>query len=183
MLQTAIVICACAVIFWGSINVYPEGIRPYVETIASTLPRTGFTETINKGPHKGIKTTREMKAIYEDILADMDEISFDSNGQPFYVAGICPFYYLYLDLPIGTYSTWYVEEDSETRQLRYWELHPEKRPKYYYIPLYADSLCFTKTWEQEQDRIYGKLRFIQNIAECSFKKGRAGYIVKITAWK
>ena len=124
-----------------------------------------------------------MKEIWEAVFSDLDQIAADSDGQPFYVAGNCPVYYLYLDLPCGAYSTWYVEADSETRQLRYWELHPERRPKYYYIPLYWDSTYFTVTWQSERDRMEEKLQFIQNIAECDVQKGNAGYIVEILQWK
>ena len=183
LLKTSVIIALCFTVFWGSMNCFVEGALPFVETVGSNFSQTKLSQTIEKGPHKGVKTTAEMKKTYQDILADLDVIKADSAGQPFYVAGNCSFYYLYLNLPFGTYSTWYVTNDSQTRQLRYWELHPEKKPKYCYVPLYVDSLCFTNTWEEEQERIDAKLEFFESIADCTCTKARAGYIVKINHWK
>ena len=181
-LRVVVVVCVCSIVCWRSITFYFQGIHPYVETQASSFSDKRIRTTIEKGPHKGIRTTKELAEKYEDILEDLDQIAAGSKGQAVYFAGNCLFYYLYLDLPCGAYSVAYVDADSETRQCRYWELHPERRPKYYYIPLYVDSLDFSTTWANEQERMNEKLGFIQKLAVCNIVKGKAGYLVEIAKW-
>ena len=181
--QAVAVMVFCAALSWGSCNIFVQAFHPYVETLASSFSDSSLNETIERGPHKGIKTNKEMKKAYESVLFDLDTIAADPDLQVFYAAGICPAYYLYLNTSYGAYSTWYVEAASETRQLHYWELHPEKRPTHYYIPLYYDSLDFSRTWMTERKRLNEKLEFIQSVADCTVQKGEAGYIVKITDWK
>ena len=187
VLKFAVVLGVFVLVSWGSFQFFYLGTHPYVETLVNKFPRNSLTYTIDKGTHKGIKTTKEVKERYDKTLADLKTISAGSSGKPFYVAGLCSDDYLNLDLPIGTYSTWYVEQDSESRQLRYWELHPEKRPKFYYIPVstfgfvYTEGVVYEKSAQDEMTN--NKLRFIKSIADCTVKKGQAGYIVEIKKWK
>lgn len=181
-LRVVVAVCVCTMVCWRGITFYFQGIHPYVETQASSFSDKRIRTTIERGPHKGIRTTEELAEKYKDILDDLDQIAAGSNGQAVYFAGNCFFYYLYLDLPCGAYSVAYVDADSETRQCRYWELHPERRPQYYYIPLYVDSLDFSTTWANEQERMDEKLQFIQSLAVCNVTKGKAGYIVEIAKW-
>jgi len=180
--RIVVAVVVCAIVFWRSLNFYMQGFHPYLETQANSFSDKRIRTTIERGPHKGIRTTEEVASKYKDILEDLDQIAERSDGQAVYFAGNCPFYYLYLNLPYGTYSGWYVDSDSETRQCRYWELHPEKRPRYYYIPLYIDSFDFSLTWESERERMNEKLSFIQRLAVCNVEKGKAGYIVEIAGW-
>ncbi|MBQ6117889.1 MAG: hypothetical protein IJK98_01530, partial [Clostridia bacterium] len=93
----------------------------------------------------------------------------------------------------------YVEEDSETRQTRYWELHPEKRPDYIYVPFY-DSYYYLNSGERkaianqvlnkQPDQSTGihyeeenKIRFLQTICDCEVMDGRAGYILRVVNWQ
>ena len=186
-LKIAVTAGVILMVSWNSFQFFYLGTHPYVETLVNKLPRNSLTETLDKGTHKGIKTTKEVKERYDNTLADLEQIAAGSNGEPFYVAGLGCDDYLNLDLPIGTYSTWYVDADSESRQLRYWELHPEKRPKYYYIPaatygfVYTEGVVYDK--QAQEDLTNGKLRFVQSIADCNIQKGQAGYIVEIKKWK
>ncbi|MBR0414777.1 MAG: hypothetical protein IJI67_06880 [Clostridia bacterium] len=187
VIRVVVVLGTSILVFWGSFQFFYLGTNPYVETLVNKFPANSLTETLDKGTHKGIKTTKEVKERYDNTLADLEVISANSNGQPFYVAGLWSDDYLNLDLPIGTYSTWYVEADSENRQLRYWELHPEKRPKYYYIPVstfgfvYTEGVVYNTSAQEEMTK--SKLQFIQGIADCNIEKGQAGYIVEIKKWK
>jgi hypothetical protein len=109
--------------------------------------------SLESGPEKGIKTTAAFAKIYNGILSDLSEIKKHSDG-PVYVAMLYPWFYLYLDLPYATGSTWCLTyevnfEAEKQRLLDYCDLHPEKIPKTIYIPktrerLYLPSLQKTK---------------------------------------
>ena len=88
---------------------------------------------IEKGPLKGIYTAKEAADIYYLLLKDLDVIKQNSDG-PVYIFGLFPWMYMYLELPYGAYSAWYVEEDFSTRQIKYWDMYPERVPDYIYIP-------------------------------------------------
>jgi len=182
--RTIAAISVAALICWCCYDAYVQVFSPSVEVIINRYSVSEMNQTIEKGPHKGIKTTAKVKEDYENTLADLDTIYADSDGKALYVATLKPACYLYLDLPIGTYSTWYVEEDSQTRQLRYWELHPEKKPKYCYIPYNYAYLYNNEVYgEISKERADEKLAFYKSISDCTVTKGRAGYIVKIEKWK
>ena len=180
--KVAVVCSMVALICWTCFGGTIQVILP-IENLINNDPISSSVRLIENGPYKGIKTSPTVKKAYERILSDLDVIKHGSDGGPLYVMGNCPINYLYSNRQIGIYSAWYAEQDSETRPLRYWELHPEKRPKFIYIPLYIENLDFSKTWHEEKERMDQKLDFIQSIAECTYQKGKAGYIVRIDAWK
>ena len=186
-LQIVAAIGVILLTYWGSFDFIALGINPPTEVLMNQFSRDSLTETIDKGPQKGIKTTKEIKQYYDNILADLDEIAAGADGQPVYVAGLWCYDYLYLNLPIGTYSTWFVEADYQSRLQRYWELHPNKRPKYVYIPEYVFGYNYTSNvrGERESDALIGKqtLQFFQGLAACRVTQGRAGSIVAIERWK
>lgn len=136
-----------------------------------------LSETITDGPYRGIRTIPEISQKYSAALRDMDIVKQETEG-PFYVAGECACYYLYVDHPYGIYSTNYVSTDSHTRVLRYWELHPEKLPDCIYIPLY-DMVSY----EEDTKAAQKELRFFESLCDFETIEGEAGYILKVQSWK
>ena len=127
--------------------------------------------TAEFGPDKGLVKNRDMYLASVRTKADLDAVAAGCKG-PFYTVSLSPSYYLYLDkLPIGTYSTYYVEEDGEKRTLRYWLLHPEKRPECVYIPFDAER------------KHPGRLAFFDRICDYEITRGKNGYILRVTGWK
>lgn len=133
---------------------------------------------IQSGALKGLVTVDTTAVQYEKALRDLDEIKKSTQGAV-YIANACPSFYMYLDLPYSTYAAYYVPVDSEVRQERWWELHPEKLPEYVYIPKFN---C--ESYTDYEEAAAEKLEYIQSIFECiSVKNGEAGYIVRTGEYK
>lgn len=130
---------------------------------------------IQEGPLKGIYTAKEAADIYYLLLKDLDVIKKNSDG-PVYIFGLFPWMYLYLDLPYGTYTTWFVDADFFTRQLKYWDMFPERIPDYIYIPkvssygfLDMDSFCKYK------------LTSLKDYFQFETTETNVGYIIKLSS--
>ena len=191
-------LCLTALLCWEGFSLYTIGFYGVVERIANYTDDRAVTATIPSGPMKGIRTTMRVCGIYEDILSDLDVIKANAKG-PVYVTRLCTYYYIYMNLSVGSYATWYVEEDSETRQTRYWELHPEKHPDYIYVPFY-DSYYYLTSEEREvvekgmlnisapqitdsHNNEKDKVRFLQTLCDCEVTEGKAGYILRVVRWR
>ncbi|MBQ6018589.1 MAG: hypothetical protein IJL26_00280 [Clostridia bacterium] len=138
-------------------------------SFASKTGRNGVVAA--SGPEKGLVTMRSLEQTRSAKRADLDYIG-ETCGGAFYVAKRLPDCYLYLnELPMAAYSACYVPEDTAVRQARYWQLHPEKRPEYIYVPYNED-----KTLPEELSPL---------LALCEYKsaRGKNGYIIKVTEWK
>ncbi|MBQ6018599.1 MAG: hypothetical protein IJL26_00330 [Clostridia bacterium] len=131
---------------------------------------------LDRGPLKGVRTTAAHKEKYDAELDDLDIVRQNCGGA-FYVAGIRCCDYLYADLPIAAYSTAYNEDEDVGRQERYWALHPDKRPAYVYIPFYH-FLTFEDTGTAD-----GRLAYFERLCVCEVTRGKAGYLVKVDAWR
>lgn len=166
-----------------SIFVLTEGYNYYLvrtihpEESLNVASTEKLSETLTSGPLRGIRTIPEISEKYAAALRDLEIVKRETEG-PFYAAGECAWYYLYVDHPYGIYSTNYVSADSQTRVLRYWELHPEKRPGCIYVPLY-DSMYYEEEPEQAQEAI----RFFETVCDFETVQGEAGYILKVASWK
>ncbi len=182
LVKPAVAVLLASLILWEGFGVYSHVFYPVVEGIANVDEDRAIVETAARGPLKGIRTTRRINGIYEDILSDLDVIKAGEDG-PVYITKLVSYLYLYLERPIGSYYGWYVESESETRQLRYWELHPEKRPVWIYLPEYDFTYQsyrdnpMTENWQAE------KLAFLQTLCDCDVIPGRAGLILHVKSWK
>ncbi len=140
------------------------------------IPSDTSRETLESGPLKGIRTFGKLSRTYELIVDDLEQIRENCSG-PVYVADLDAWYYLCLDRPYGTYSAWYVKEDSQTRQYHYWEKYPERRPEYIYIPK-IDCYSFKSITAGIDD----KLSFIRGLCECEVTESPVGVTVHVTSW-
>ena len=178
--SAAAVVSLAIFLFWNGRALYNHGFSPVIESWYNTSDNRIVDTVLPRGPLKGIQTTERIAGIYSDILDDMDAIRKEHKG-PLYVADRFAYCYLYADLPYACYSAWYVEADSETRTLRYWELHPDKTPEVIYIP-YQDAYSYAGTGLPEnngQNFIEKKLSFVTRTFDCDVTEGRAGYIAVI----
>ena len=133
------------------------------------------TEVMTEGPLRGLKTTAETKRDYTLTLKDLDVIKENCTG-PVYIMGLNSWYYLYLDLPYATFSTWYEDNDWK-RQARYFELFEDRVPEYIYIP-YADG--FNIIGEDKDGRRYDdKIGFLDGLFDYTLTEGRAGSIIHV----
>ena len=129
---------------------------------------------IEEGPFRGLVTTPAIREIYENTLADLDEVKALADGAPVTVLDLAPYMYLYLDLPYGAFSAWY-EFDEPERLAAYWQLRPAQRPKVIYVPFY-DKYLFTPYSEETLDR---KLAGLAPYVETQRVTARAGYILLV----
>ena len=162
-----------------------EAYSAYLTRTRSTLESFNFHETsdaltaeISRGPLKGLHTLPQLQMMCENAMDDIGTIA-EKTEKPFYTADFCPWFYLYADLPYGTYSTSYVEEDSRDRLLRYWDKFPEATPEYVYIPMFN---CDNYHSAGEKTAIE-KLNWFASVFEYESTRGSAGYILKLGARK
>ena len=137
-------------------------------------------KTLQRGTHKGLITSAFKEEMYNNILSDLDVIkeSAKENPGPFLVTENYGYCYTYLDeLPEASYSGWFPGErwyvDMAVRLYKYYELHPEKTPKYIYIPYY-DGYC-----QYSPEQAEGILEDIENHFNCETVEGKAGFIVNV----
>lgn len=131
---------------------------------------------IEAGPLKGIRTAEAVANIYYLLLKDLDVIKKSTEG-PVYIFGLFPWMYMYLDMPYGAYSAWYVEDDFSTRQIKYWEIYPERVPECIYLPKvacngFSNLEAFTKD----------KLETLKQFFNFTISETEVGYIIKIISF-
>lgn len=182
-LQNAVaMICVCAILGWNGYGLYASGFFHVSEQMANEIGDTAMTAALSRGPLKGVRTIPRISGIYDAFLTDLDGIKEKNNG-PIYIAALIPYLYLYAELPFGTYSSWYVLSDSQTRQVRYWELHPERRPAFIYVPYYTDYYYESRKDDVDDKEWCGaKLAFFKTQCACEITEGEAGYIVEVRQW-
>ena len=88
---------------------------------------------LEKGPYKGIYVTEDSFRKNNGIMNDLDAIKVRSSADdPVLIISEFSWMYLYIDRPFATYSAWqpFLEEE---RLKVYYDINPQKRPKYIYI--------------------------------------------------
>ncbi|MBR5427428.1 MAG: hypothetical protein IK118_03700 [Clostridia bacterium] len=151
-----------------------------IERAYNTSADRSLTAMITDGPYRGIRSTQTFRDLYDGVLADLASID---GVSPLYVAGQHPYYYLCTDAPIGAYSSWYVDSDTETRLQRYWILHPEKRPGYIYIPMYEYYNLRSNESAYGTDYTARKLAELGKICDWDAERGRSGLILTVKEWR
>lgn len=139
---------------------------------------TPLNVKLEYGPQKGIITTRRKADIYYGILSDLDFLK-DKEKKPLFVAENMPYCYLYLDMPIATYSTWYIGESWNMDMVNerfdaYYELHPDKVPKYYYITK-RDNYFYNDVSERAEKMV----KKVTDKIDCIITEGKEGYILEV----
>lgn len=169
---------------------------PYFEHRFGDFKDEKLDTKIERGPYKDLVTTKTAAEIYEKLLDDIDAIKDGGDGA-FYTYDYA-LLFLYADKPYSVYSTWYIEKDFESRQLLYWELHPEKLPEYVYIPKYecrgffnlTDLASLRKKYEKQIDDMFELspdtndptkdwLEFWTTNYNCEVSESDVGYTIRI----
>lgn len=109
-----------------------------------SAPVEECTEVVSKGPAKGIRTTKEDLAWYENALYEIDSLQLTKEDH-LLVLEHATWLYLYADVPVATYSFWSVGEENYLEE--YYALYPEKRPSVVYTSDIED--VFHKSYVQK----------------------------------
>ncbi|MPN19402.1 hypothetical protein SDC9_166771 [bioreactor metagenome] len=145
---------------------------------AETMKTSALDIKLTCGPEKGLITTKRKADIYYGILSDLDILK-NKEKKPLFVAENMPFCYLYLNMPFATYSTWYIgvtwDMDMVNKRFdAYYELHPDKIPKYYYVPK-RNNFCYSDVSE----RAAKVVEKITRKVDCHVIEGNEGYILEV----
>lgn len=165
----------CFVLLFNVCYLVKEGTFHYVENAFAT-GGSRIEVKLSEGPLKGVRTTSWISRIYTKLLRDLDAIKAETDG-PVFIYGLCPYQYLYLDVDYGMFSAWFTDETLE-RHIQYWNLYPEKRPEYVYIPFYH-TYFYTRDYSIALERS----KILQELADCTISEGNAGIFVRIDEWK
>ena len=126
---------------------------------------------IASGPLKGIYTVSEYAENYQLILNDLDKIK-NSGAVSAYIFAPVAMSYLYLDQPYSTISSYFLQQDYEPRQLRYWELQPDRIPSFIYVP----KVLFPS---YDNYDISDRIELVKRDFDCDIQETQVGVICKI----
>ena len=195
---------AACVLFWAGKAFVQCGAVPAVGFLRAQAAKAPYTVKLEDGPFRGLFVTEAVNDLCGATGRDMAAAAAMGAG-PLYVDSLCPMPYLYAENPMGSYSSFYVEEDRPHRLLRFWEMHPEKTPEIIYVPYYEymtvgyfDRLAvknpviaqapgkmrpiparsfFDKNAQAE------KLSLFTALFSCEVTEGEAGYLLHVTGKK
>lgn len=172
----AVLLAACAAVSltWHGAYVLCETVyKPMEKLFLHTGP---LTETIDRGPFKGLATTPQIADVYTRTLEDLDTVTRIAGGRPAAVLDVAPYTYLYMGLPYGAYTAW-MEFYEPQRLAAYWALRPARQPAVIYLP-YCEKALFSPYPDAVNET---KLKMLEPYADWELTEGRAGYILTVTA--
>lgn len=134
--------------------------------------------TITEGPLKGLKTTVFVENAYTSILRDLDTIKIKNDG-PVLITANRPWCYLYLNMPFATFSVNLADWGyaSSVRLPQYYQLHPDKVPRYIYISKLAEWTYLEGYLEDSAKQIAESISISYG---CIINESPVGYILERT---
>ena len=173
--KRALLICAavCCAVFaaWNLGFIYIEGLFKPQDTVFFEGEDARLTQTLTRGPYKGLKTTAKAAEAYTKTLGDLDKMRALANGGRVAVPDRLLYAYLYLDLPYGVPSAWYPFPYAE-QYTDYWTVLPENRPAYIYIPRY-------NTFSYDTADTRNRVEEYASYMDLAVTEGQAGYILEV----
>ena len=129
--------------------------------------RTEQLDTVyERGPLKGLRSTKDKVDIYYLLLDDIEEYKDDSGERVAFLT-LNTWEDLYIGRPYGTFSAWlgYTDVFVADKFLGWCKLHPDKMPK----DIYFSKLEEAQWSEDDIDRIADKLEYEIIESEISYK--------------
>lgn len=102
-----------------------------VDYVWGDNPLPELTVQLTEGPLKGIYTTEENRALYEETLADMEELNFTEDDR-LLVVGLAPWIYLASEARVASYTTWEISADDPL--LGFYYEKEDRMPDVVYVP-------------------------------------------------
>ncbi len=97
---------------------------------------SALTETIDRGPAKGLRTTDKNKAEYDELLTAFDSLTAGMELEGKTLLSASEIISLYADMDFDTYSTWLYDMSAEQiweRQEKYFALNNRDMPDYIFF--------------------------------------------------
>lgn len=159
----------------------------FVDYLPSTAKAAKLNSIIETGPLKGVKTTANTVKLYNEMIKDLNIILKNSKKEdgygPVLVTGYFPWCYLYLSMPYATFSTELLNYIDNQQLPKYYELHPDKVPKYIYVPKFGKiTIENIPEWMNKElmyDSANDILADISKNYSCTIIEGNVGYIIEI----
>ncbi len=112
------------------------------------------------GIYKDIKIEFSSASEIASFTADLDLIKRYSDKNRFYTPSEKSWFYLYVDKPYSTYSSYFTRSEYKQRQELWWSMHTDKLPDLIYVPFD----------DQHNDKI-AWLNGLFDFSVCSLKAG------------
>ena len=150
---SAFTMVAFVIFLQGAFQINAKVVHVFWESGTASL-----TSKISQGPAKGIYTTPDKCAEYEQIYSDLQYYHTKSNDTILCLTNRTWTYLALNDFEYGTLSAWVSGEtdNSIIRLKTYYQVNPEKQPKYIYIPK-ASEWDFTNLYSEANQAGYNIL--------------------------
>ncbi|MBR3955663.1 MAG: hypothetical protein IKJ63_09350 [Clostridia bacterium] len=133
------------------------------------------SKQITHGPYENLHISNRFYGTSELSLRDLDKIKDRSNeDDPVLILSDMTWLYLYIDRPFGTYSAWQLSFEPE-RLEAYYELNPEKTPKYIYISAVIPRLNHGVSFKMAED----KATVMKEMFNCKEEKLSRGILLTV----
>lgn len=170
--------CLCFAVWSAFVLFYLENTSVTIHTICA-VPLSSETVPCKDGPCRSIRYPEAYEKNYSDKLSDVDSIK-SRRPKNLYILNIAPEMYLYAGLPYAVFSTYALGKTKFLdRQIRYWQLHPEKLPECIFVP-FDEVTPSDGAAQRMQSRLHESF---DPLCEYTTEEGKSGYILYISRWK
>ncbi|MBR6779387.1 MAG: hypothetical protein IKM24_00010 [Clostridia bacterium] len=136
-------------------------------------------QMIENGPYEQLYISRRYYGTYRQSLDDLDKIKAKSNeDDPVLILSDMTWLYLYIDRPFGTYSAWQLSFEPH-RLEAYYELNPEKIPRYIYISAVVPRSDYGVSFKMAEDKAF----VMQEMFDCKQEKLSRGILLTVKGFK
>ena len=134
---------------------------------------------IDYGPYENMHINNRYYGTYRQSLDDLDKIKAKSNeDDPVLILSDMTWLYLYIDRPFGTYSAWQLSFEPH-RLEAYYELNPEKIPRYIYISAVVPRSDYGVSFKMAEDKAF----VMQEMFDCKQEKLSRGILLTVNGIK
>ena len=144
--------------------------------LISSIPfdKTEFKQ-IETGPYENLYINNKYYGTFELSMSDLDKIkTYSNDDEPILLLAEMTWLYLYVDRPFGTYSAWQLSFEPE-RLEAYYELNPEKKPKYIYISAVLPHFNYGVSFKMAED----KATVMKEMFNCKEEKLSRGILLTV----
>ncbi len=140
-----------------------------------TLKNKDELHLIETGPYEDLYLSKKYYGTLELSMQDLDKIKeMSEEDDSVLILSDMTWLYLHIDRPFGTYSAWQLSFEPE-RLKAYYELNPEKIPKYIYISAVIPRSNYGVSFKEAQY----KAAVMKEMFNCTEKKLSRGILLTV----